>query len=97
MKKLTRKLNAKFRSPDEPALDWFIDAVSVKGMRLVNYGLGAIHLLYDLLLDEDELVLRFEYNWAEEESNLSKEASNAFRAAVDYVEGLGEIVIPVDR
>ena len=96
MKDLTRKLNTKFRSPEEPELEWYIED-NRDELHLVNLGLGRIHLDHDLLIDETgKLVLRFEFTWAEEEHGLSIKVSKAFRAAADYIEDLGEIIVPVE-
>lgn len=88
-------LDRKFRSPDEPELDWYLGYKDSDELLLANDGLGILHLKYWLGDNEEELSLVLRFDWPEEEDGISTEASQAFRAAADYIEDLDTFGLPI--
>lgn len=91
---ILKLLDSKFCSPDEPEKDWYFHQ-ETDGFAICNDGLGIIHMSSELVVDEDDMELRMEFQWSESESNLSRKAEKVFADAVDYLDGLGEIVCSV--
>lgn len=87
-------LDSKFRSPDEPEMDWYFQQEK-DGFALCNDGLGIIHMSSELVVEEDDMEIRIEFQWGERESNLSRKAEKVFADVEDYLEGLGEIMCPL--